>query len=203
MKTRKPISTISYNTIDYLIMVLDQLYSDHVISYWQLIQHKAENDERKDHIHLFLVPNGQLDTMDLQLRFREIDPLYPEKPLGCIDFRSSDPDHWILYNQHFAPYLASKCESREFHYLREHFISSDEDTFDFYYHHAFYGSEWSKDNQIMQHLNSGGSPAELVSSGIISWKQSNALLSYMRLKYGYGDKLDRNGRINHETHEFN
>lgn len=202
MKTRKPISTISYNSHDFLKMKCEDLIKNHVISFYCFIHHFKESDENKNHFHVFMIPNGQVDTMDIQLFFREFDPKKPNKPLGCIDFHSSNSDDWILYNQHFAPYLASKGESREFQYLKENFEFSCQDTFDYYYHHAFYASDWSKDNQITQHLNSGKSPAELVNCGLVSWKQSNALLSYARLRNGYSYTCERNGRKNHENNEF-
>ena len=33
-------------------------------------------------------------------------------------------------NQHFAPYLASKGETREYHYSKDDFVAADEETFD-------------------------------------------------------------------------
>lgn len=199
MKTRKPISSISYNTDEFLKMKLEQFISQQIISFYLIIKHFPEEDEKKEHKHIFMVPNGQLDTMNLQKELREFVPEFPDKPLGCIDFRSSDPDHWILYNEHYEPYLVSKMESRKYHYTKDDFITSDYDTFDFYYHHAFYSSDWAKDNQILKHINSGGNPAELISNGSISWKNSGNLLAFMRLKYGY---TDRGYRKNHEDNEF-
>ena len=109
MNTSKPIATISYNSEPFLISVLNSLYSLHIISDYMYIVHEPEEDEKKRHIHLFLKPNTKVDTIELQERFKELDP-HNSKPLGCIDFVSSKIDDWILYNQHFKPYLASKHE---------------------------------------------------------------------------------------------
>ena len=108
MKTKREISTISYNTVNFLVMTLNQLIKDHVISYWMFISHLPDEDEKKVHHHVYIMPNGQLDTMDLQVRFHEYDPEKPEKPLGCIHFEYSKKDDWILYGEHYEPYLASK-----------------------------------------------------------------------------------------------
>lgn len=200
MKTRKPISTISYNSIDFLIMKLDELVKNHVISFYMMIFHFAEDDEcaGKDHIHVYMEPNGQLDTMDIQDFLKEYDPLKPDKPKGCINFCRSEPDDWILYDQHFAPYLASKFQSREFMYEKSDFISSDSFTFDSLYYHAFYGSEWSKRNQILQSLcDDDISPVSLINSGVVPLQQASQLNAYKYMQKTYGT-LSRNGRENHE-----
>jgi len=60
--------------------------------------------------------------MELQQFLTEIDIKNPLKPLKCIDFRPSSVDDFILYTQHFKPYLASKGESREYHYTYDDFV---------------------------------------------------------------------------------
>ena len=71
MRTSKPIATISYNSETYLRDKLNELIKSHKISDYMFIKHKAESDERKDHIHLWIKPNTLLDTMDLQKHFTE------------------------------------------------------------------------------------------------------------------------------------
>lgn len=127
MRTRKPISTITYNTFDYLIVKLEELRKAKKISFWAFVPHQRENDEAKDHIHLFIDPSVQVQTDDLKDEFREFDPSHPDKPLGCISFASSKFDDWYLYGLHDEAYLASKGQSREIHYLPEEVISSDPD----------------------------------------------------------------------------
>ena len=112
MNTRKCISTISYNSVPYLEKVLADLIKDEIISSYMWILHKKEEDELKDHIHLYLVPNKQLNTLKIRKRFIEIDLNAPDRPLGVIEFKPSNSDDWILYCLHYRPYLESKCESR-------------------------------------------------------------------------------------------
>ena len=110
MRTSKPIATISYNSQEFLWVKLNELIDAHKISDFMFINHFAEEDERKNHIHLWIKPNTLIDTMDLQKFLIELVPNNPLKPLKCIDFRPSLVDDWILYSQHFEPYLASKNE---------------------------------------------------------------------------------------------
>ena len=45
MKTRRDISTISYNSTEFLIDKLDDYMDRHIISYYMFIEHKPEEDE--------------------------------------------------------------------------------------------------------------------------------------------------------------
>lgn len=198
MRTSKPIATISYNSQEFLIHQLDELIRNHKICDYMFINHFAEEDEKKNHIHLWIKPNTLIDTMDLQKYLTEIDPLNPTKPLKCIDFRPSEVDDWILYSQHYKPYLASKGESREFHYTRDDFVFNDEDTFDDLYNHAFKGSVWAQRNQILQALSEGiKSPQQLILNGTIPLNQATQLNAFMYMQTHYG--LDRGSHSNHEV----
>lgn len=202
MRTSKPISTISYNTQEFLTAKLDELMRNHKICDYMFINHFAEEDEKKNHIHLWIKPNTLLDTMALQEFLKEIDPNKPLKPLGCIDFRLSDIDEWILYNQHFEPYLASKGEKREYHYTRDDFVYPDEDTFDFNYHHAFKGSEWSRRNQILMMLADRDlAPTDLILNGTVPLNMASQLnaFKYMQRRYV---SFDRGEHENHEDNEY-
>lgn len=198
MRTSKPIATISYNTQDFLVAKLEELCRNHRISDYMFINHFAEEDERKNHIHLWVKPNTLLDTMNLQQEFMEYDPSNPLKPLKCIDFRLSAVDDWILYSQHYAPYLATKGESREYHYSKDDFVYHDEDTFEDLYYHAFKGSEWAKRNQILEQLNDGRlNPTELILNGSVPLAMASQLnaFTYMRTHYTTTTRGD------HENHE--
>lgn len=201
MRTSKPISTISYNHDFYLKARLEELYRNRKISDWIFIKHTAEEDEKKDHIHLWIKPNTLLDTMELQLFLQEYDINNPTKPLKCIDFCTSQIDDWILYSMHYAPYLASKNESREYAYTKEDFVFCDEDTFEDSFLHALKGSEWAHRNQLLEQLaNRQINPSELILNGSIPLNmacQINAF-NYMRDNYGM---TDRGGRPNHEDPE--
>lgn len=199
MNTSKSISTISYNSEDFLLLKLKELYNNRMISDYMYILHSPEDDELKFHIHLWIQPNKKIDTVELQEMFKEVDPNNP-KPLGCIDFRKSDIDNWILYNQHFRPYLVSKLEDRKKYYQKEDFRFFDEDTFNYNYLHAFKSSDWAKQTQINTLLSdSDFAPADLILNGVLPLQNANSLLSLVRLQQqGYGETL-RNGRT--DTHE--
>lgn len=200
MRTSKPIATISYNTQEFLLYKLQELINNHKISDYMFINHFAEEDESKNHIHLWLKPNTLIDTMDLQKHFMEIDSNNPNKPLKCIDFRYSNIDDWILYSQHYNAYLASKGESREYHYTQDDFVYYDQDTFEYNYNHAFKGSEWAKRNQILEALTKGtNNPINLILNGTIPISMSTQLSSFMYMKTHYG--TDRGEYNNHETEE--
>lgn len=198
MRTSKTISTISYNSVDFLTTKLNELIDSHKISDYMFIQHKAEVDEKKDHIHLWIKPNKLLDTMSIQEEFKEVDPNNPDKPLKCIDFRLSKTDDWILYSQHVIAYLKMKGESREFHYLKEDFYYYDEDTFDYNYEHALRGSDFAKNQQFLELLNDDNyNPANLIKDGFVPLEKAVALSAYDKLDRQY-NFLDRNGRAGHE-----
>lgn len=197
MRTSKPISTVSYNTEKFLVHQLQELIKSHRISDYMYIHHDAEQDEKKDHFHVWMKPNTLLDTMDLQEFFTELDP-NNVKPLKCIDFKTSKVDDWILYNQHYAPYLASKGESREFFYTREDFRYYDEDTFEHLYNHAFKGSDWARRFQLLEQLRTSSiAPQDLVLNGSVPLNLASQLnaLEYMKNHYG---TLDRGNHQNHE-----
>lgn len=200
MRTSKPIATISYNTQDFLVLKLDELARNQKICDYMFINHFAEEDERKNHIHLWIKPNTLIDTMDIQKFLTELDPGNPLKPLKCIDFRQSQVDDWILYCQHYEPYLASKAESRQYHYTKDDFVFYDEDTFEDNYYHAFKGSEWAKRNQIIQSLaDSKINPTDLILNGSLPLNMASQLNAFQYMKTHYG--LDRGGRDNHEQED--
>lgn len=133
MRTTKPIATISFNTPEFLKLKLNELQKAGKISFWAFINHKPEDDEggKKDHSHVFVEPSKMIQTDDLKEELKEFDPKHPDKPRGCISFRSSKFDPWYLYALHDKKYLASKGMSRRFHYQHEDIITSDEDDLTF------------------------------------------------------------------------
>lgn len=128
MKTRKPVTTISYNSPEYLMLKLEELRRAKIISVWFFLEHQPEEDEKKEHIHLYIMPAKQIQTDDIVDELREFDPLHPEAPRKCLHFRSchSFPD-WYLYTIHDKGYLLSKNQKRKYSYLQEEFVCSDSD----------------------------------------------------------------------------
>lgn len=132
MATSKPISTISYNTLDFLVPRLESLVAGEILQAWFFIPHQAEthkDDEvkGKPHIHLLLMPNKRVDLVKLAKMFVQVDPAKPDKPLKCMPFRPSNVSDWLLYALHDPEYLALKGMEKEFHYYPEEIITSDAD----------------------------------------------------------------------------
>ena len=129
MRTTKPISTISFNSPAFLKLKLEELTKAGKISFWAFIPHKPEDDEAgtKDHNHLYVEPSKMMQTDDLKAELMEYDPEHPTKPKGCLPFRTSKFSDWYLYSLHDKRYLASKGQSRRFHYKHEEMISGDPD----------------------------------------------------------------------------
>ena len=81
MKTSKPISTISYNSEEFLKAKLDYLVRSGEIAFWFYIKHHGEFDDvtnmqDKDHIHLYCEFADRVDTIKLGEMFLEYT-LYP------------------------------------------------------------------------------------------------------------------------------
>lgn len=133
MRTTKPIATISFNTPDFLKLKLNELLKAGRLSFWAFIVHKPEDDEggKKEHCHVYVEPSKMLQTDELKAELKEYDPEHPDKPRGCISFNSSKFDPWYLYALHDKRYLASKNQSRRFHYVHDDIVTSDEDDLTF------------------------------------------------------------------------
>lgn len=129
MRTTKPISTISFNSSSYLELKLNELLKAGKVSFWAYIEHLPEDDEGggKIHHHVYIEPAKMLQTDDIKSELKEFDPSHPSKPLGCISFKSSKFADWYMYSLHDVRYLASKSQSRTYHYLHEDFKTSDDD----------------------------------------------------------------------------
>ena len=111
MATQKPISTISYNSEEFLKEKLEIWYKAHIIQAYQYIKHKGEDGD-KDHIHLRIEPNKKLDPMTLVEDLREF-VVGSDKPLGVRPFRPSKEEDWILYAVHEKKYLDHKSGGGE------------------------------------------------------------------------------------------
>lgn len=129
MKTSKPFSTISYNTKDFLVVKLNDLIRRRKIDFYAFINHLAEEDEKKPHKHLYIVPNGQINTDEITDYLVELDISNPTQPLGCIRPKPSKFGDWYLYCSHDFDYLTSKGQQRKYAYTREEFVVSDSDYF--------------------------------------------------------------------------
>lgn len=125
--TAKPISTISYNTKAFLDRKLKALFDAHIINDYRYIFHDGENGD-KEHFHVYIEPNRRLDTGKLRDDFNEIQT-QDEKPLGCMPFRSSKGNHWIMYVIHDPQYLLAHKSQDDGDGKKEYSIDSIETPF--------------------------------------------------------------------------
>ena len=194
MKTSRPFSTISYNTVDFLNAKLSDLVNKRMISFYAFVEHYAEEDEKKAHKHLYIMPNGQLQTDQITDLLQEMDPQNPLKPLGVMPFQSSKWSDWYLYCIHDTAYLASKGQSRKHHYNETDFYSSDSD----FLHeliHTIDRAKYFKTQEFVNKIQQGVSLYDLVTTGNIPAPQFNQWQNmYSFIKHGI---TERNGR---ETH---
>lgn len=130
MRTSKPFSLISYNTQDFLREKLNELVQGGLIQFWAFIHHQPEQDEKKAHKHLYIIPQKLIDTQRIEKALQEIDLTdITAKPLGSIFPQSSKFADWYLYGLHDRKYLASKGQKRTYAYNDNAFIVSCQDTF--------------------------------------------------------------------------
>lgn len=132
MRTTKPISTISYNTYEFLKSTLDNEIKNKRLTWYAFIKHLPEEDEKREHFHVYMIPNRIIDTGEYQDVFNQYfeNGIALEKPRKCLVIDPSKFYDWYMYNKHDTTYLASKFESRVYHYDKEDFETSDEDYFD-------------------------------------------------------------------------
>ncbi len=130
MNTSKPISTISFNTENFLYSKLNELVDNRTLSFYAYIKHYGEpnesNDTRKDHYHIYAEPNKRIDTSALKAEFIEALSTY-EAPLKCMPFQSSKFDDWYYYCLHDPLYLARKGMSRQYSYQYKDIITNEAD----------------------------------------------------------------------------
>lgn len=182
MRTTKPISTVSYNSKEFLTGVLKNLVKAKKVAFWAFIPHAVEEDEHKDHIHLYIEPNGKVDTMDLAEMFEEVDLKHPDKPLKCVDWRSSKWEDWYLYGLHDVAYLRMKFEERKFHYTDADVVASDPDEFAVKAYRAHH-SEITKNMRIHSALMQGMTVDKLAYLGGILPQQAMQMAVFQNMFY--------------------
>lgn len=197
MRTSKPFATISYNSVNFLTVKLDELVQRGVLDFYVFVPHLKEDDETKDHIHLYCVPSKLFDTFSLIDYLKEFDSS-SDKPLTCIACKSSKFSDWYLYCSHNVEYLASKNQSRKYQYGLDEFISSSVDYLNEEIHQIDY-SKFSRLVTLKNAVESGLSFTQLVSNGFIPVQLINQYSKvYEILK---NDKVERDGRYTHDNIE--
>lgn len=196
MKTSKPFSTISYNTADFLFQKLSELVSRRQIDFFAWVLHYPEEDESKEHKHLYIVPNGRVDTDQVLDYLLELDPKKPDKPLKCMRPHSSKFADWYLYALHDTAYLASKGQARKYHYTLSDVVCADND----YLLEEVHTIDYAKLNRFASLRDaalSGQRFEELLLSGAIPIQQTYAYRQAFDLMANY--KTDRAGRVSHQN----
>lgn len=172
MKTSKPFTTISYNTIDYLQERLDDLVARNILYFYAFVFHYREEDESKDHIHLLLHPNGQVETDKVLKHLEEYDPNNPDKPLRCRPpHKCNSFGDWYLYGLHDTKYLlAHGYQTRKYHYTQGDMITSDTDELVDLIHTIDYKKMYGNQN-FFQAMEDGVSILDMIKQGIIPMQQ--------------------------------
>lgn len=202
MKTKKPISTISYNSKEFLVFLFSKLVKDRVIANFYAIYHHAEADEKSDHWHIYLEPNGQIDTMVLETMFNEFDSKHPDKPLRCRPFKFTKvdieyhPDEWLLYAVHDPVYLESKGQSRKYIYDWEEILCRDKDQLIHDMYHAKYQSDVMIEKMRREEVKEARSVSDLYYSGRIPPQMITAMVA-LKKDEANQQELNRNGRVTH------
>lgn len=196
MNSKKPFSTISYNTLPWLNKVLEKYISNGKFVFWAYVFHKGEDDEAglKDHIHLYIEPNTTFNT----LKFTEdcIEPCTTSNlPLRCMPCRSSDFGNWFMYTTHNEDYLKFKgLGERKFHYNSTCYTVSDLDYFRFLVRSIdSIDTSWYADMKdciklgmsFDEYFARGGVPIQQIKN----YKLAYETLAYMTLR---GEKNEKN-----------
>lgn len=127
MRTSKPFSLVSYNTLNFLEKKLIELKQQDYIynAFW--IFHKGEFGD-KDHTHLYLYPSTTIDTSTLKSFFQEIS-IGSDLPLGISPIVNTikNDDTMVLYALHDDIYMNAIQEDKEYYnYSVDDFHSLDE-----------------------------------------------------------------------------
>lgn len=165
MNTIKPFSSIWYGSPDFLKMKLDLLVKSRVLLFYAFIKHHAEEDEKKDHIHVYMVPDGRIDTDVIMNEIIEYD-LINVLPIKLLPIKSSKFREWYLYSTHNITYLLSLGQNRKYTYSKDDIITNEPDYLLEEIHHM----DMSKINKIdivRRAAERGVDFAQLVSDGQI------------------------------------
>lgn len=204
MRTSKPISTISYNTADFLKAKLESWKRQGIIEFAMWIRHEPEEDEKKAHYHLFIRPARLVQTTDLEVDSIEIDEKNPQKPFKMIGFRVSNESDWLLYGIHDPVYLMQKGLEREFVYDISDVQSTCSDTFDDIVRHVSDNRKGSLEVRLFDFAERGFSWSEVVATGMIPLRHmSGAKIMYEALQWSkkWKNMVDNDGEsdIIHNT----
>lgn len=167
MRTSKPVSTISYNTEEFLVNKINYWKQIGWVEFAMWIRHEPDVDDKKAHYHVYIKPAQLIQTMDLEQGSMEFDPNNPGLPLKMIGFRFSKEEDWVLYGIHDKNYLASKGLTRNFHYDLVDIQCTDYGTLGDIITHISMAQKGRIETRIIDSVAIGMTWHDLVLSGII------------------------------------
>lgn len=173
MRTKQNVSTICYNTTEYLKFQLDELIESGFIDFYAFVKHKKECEEKKDHIHLFAMPSKQIETSFLNVRLtQKINEEYTGSCGIWHTVGKNNISDWLLYALHDPVYLRLKgINDRIYAYDIKDFITSSEDGLNELYYDALHSSKCYFDKHIRDKIMKSKTPyktgVELVKNGYV------------------------------------
>lgn len=203
MITSKPISTIHYVESKLLKVKLDDLVMKNKINFYSFVKHFKEEDEKKDHIHLFIIPNGRIDTDQLRNELEFLNSEDISKPFRCLPFDSSKWADWFLYCSHDKAYLLSKKQAREFHYNQDEFISSDDQFFSELIHKIDF-SKFKTQSLVIEMASNKVPFDDIVAQGLIPAQQFSGYKGIYESVFNRAIRLERtHDNYDEDTGEIN
>lgn len=192
MQTISLISSISWNSPQFINQTLLRLKEQGLIDWGHWIFHKAEEDEKKNHIHFIVQPSKRINTAALQNEFKEFVPSN-DKPLSCNPFVKSKLSDWLLYAVHDVKYLIKKGQTRKHHYTLDDIQSTDEE---------LVREQWRENcdlqsaitDRLLEYIKGGATWGDVVKSGLIPIQQ---VIQWRIVWDSLIDCTFRNGRKGH------
>lgn len=198
-RTINPLSSISYNTKDFLQSTFERLIKNQIIDFWCFIYHYGEVNEdgtkERDHFHVYFVPATAIDKRQIRNEFVEIRK-NESLPRGWMPIKPSKWFDWYLYGLHDIEYLRSKGQTRQYYYSNSDFIRSD-DTYFWDEVHKIDRTKINPLGAVVRAAQSGISFAEFVTTqplGLLSVRSAQFVFDQVQ----NNGQLSRAGRKNHE-----
>lgn len=128
MRSRRILSNISFNSLEFFEYVINDLSSNGFIDWCYWIKHYGDNDDKKDHIHFCFQPSSTIDTSTFNRHFYEfsfVDSDHRAKRPTVKYMPVTSLDDWLLYCKHDRDYLLTKGLERIYFYEWSDFRSTD------------------------------------------------------------------------------
>lgn len=183
MKTSNYICGVSYNSEKFLVKKLKDLYNNKIICEWYYILHHAEEDEKKDHFHVCMLPRDRVDVCDLADEFDEFPKGKKSNPLKLIVNPRTTPrdkiSEWFLYVLHNVDYLKTRgCELKVYYYDIADIKPFSSDVLDLRIFEAFHESIYTQDKRMRDLIERNVTVGDMFRSGMVSPSRAFQMLSF-------------------------